>query len=133
MSEEMKNRILEAASDGDSVGGILETAVIGIPEGIGEPWFDSIESMLSHMMFSVPAIKGIEFGAGFAMTDMTGSVANDKLRMENGKVVSVTNHNGGINGGISNGMPIVLRCAVRPTPTIPREQNTINYVNLESE
>ncbi len=128
--EKMQEAILAAASDGDSVGGVLETAIIGMPEGVGEPWFDTVESMLSHMMFSVPAIKGIEFGAGFAMTDMTGSVANDKLRMENGKVVSVTNHNGGINGGITNGMPIIFRTAVKPTPTIFKPQSTVDFATM---
>ena len=87
--EEMKNRILEAASEGDSVGGVLETAIVGIPEGVGEPWFDSAESMISHIMFSIPAVKGIEFGAGFGFADMKGSQANDPLKIESGKIVKV--------------------------------------------
>ncbi len=129
--EKMKAAILEAASDGDSVGGILETAIIGMPEGVGEPWFDTVEGMLSHMMFSIPAVKGIEFGAGFSLTDMRGSCANDQMRMENGKVITLTNTNGGICGGITNGMPIIFRTAVKPTPTIFRPQHTINFKTME--
>ena len=128
--EAMQSAILAAASQGDSVGGILETAILGMPEGVGEPWFDTVESLLSHMMFSIPAVKGIEFGAGFAIADMTGSAANDPLRVENGKVVSTSNHNGGINGGITNGMPIVFRTAIKPTPTIFKPQDTIDFSNM---
>ena len=128
--ESMKNKILEAAAEGDSVGGVLETAIIGIPAGVGEPWFDSVESMISHMMFSIPAVKGIEFGAGFGIADMKGSLANDSLHMENGKIVTETNNNGGINGGITNGMPIIFRTAIKPTPTIFKPQNTVDFVNM---
>ena len=128
--ETMKNKILEAAAEGDSVGGILETAVIGIPEGVGEPWFDSAESLISHMMFSIPAVKGVEFGAGFAIADMNGSQANDTLKLENGKIVTEKNNNGGINGGITNGMPIIFRTAVKPTPTIFRPQKTVDFVEM---
>lgn len=127
---EMVNKILEAAKEGDSVGGILETAVIGIPEGVGEPWFDSAESLISHMMFSIPAVKGIEFGAGFDISDMKGSSANDPLKTENGKIVTSSNNNGGINGGITNGMPIIFRTAIKPTPTIFRPQNTVDFGNM---
>ena len=102
VADKMKERIIEAKKDLDSVGGVLETVVVGLPAGVGEPWFDSVESILSHAMFSIPAVKGVEFGDGFAMAKMRGSEANDPFRMEDGKVVTVTNHNGGINGGISN-------------------------------
>lgn len=125
--ETMKAAILAAAEDGDSVGGILETAIIGMPEGVGEPWFDAIESQLAHMMFSIPAVKGIEFGAGFAIADMRGSAANDPMRMENGRVVTASNHNGGVNGGITNGMPVIFRTAIKPTPTIFKPQDTIDF------
>ncbi|MBR3867968.1 MAG: chorismate synthase [Clostridia bacterium] len=128
--ETMKNKILEAASEGDSVGGILETAVTGIPEGVGEPWFDSVESLISHMMFSIPAVKGIEFGAGFSFADMKGSSANDPLKLENGRIVTETNNNGGINGGITNSMPIVFRTAIKPTPTIFKPQNTVDFGDM---
>ncbi len=125
--EKMQEAILKAASQGDSVGGVLETAVIGIPAGVGEPWFDTVESMLSHMMFSIPAVKGIEFGAGFAIADMQGSGANDPFRIEDGKVISTTNNNGGINGGITNGMPVIFRTAIKPTPTIFKPQDTVDF------
>lgn len=129
--EQMREAILVAASEGDSVGGILETAIIGMPEGVGEPWFDTVESMLSHMMFAIPAVKGVEFGAGFDVCDMKGSIANDAMRIENGKIVTVTNNNGGINGGITNGMPIIFRTAIKPTPTIFKSQNTVDFKSME--
>ena len=126
----MREAILAAAAEGDSVGGILETAIVGMPEGVGEPWFDSVESMLSHMMFSIPAVKGIEFGAGFDIADMRGSAANDPMKLEAGRIVTATNNNGGINGGITNGMPIVFRTAIKPTPTIFKPQNTVDFSTL---
>lgn len=129
--EAMREAILQAASEGDSVGGVLETVILGVPEGVGEPWFDSVESMLSHMMFSIPAVKGIEFGAGFDIADMRGSMANDPMRLEENKVVTTTNNNGGINGGITNGMPIVFRTAIKPTPTIFKPQDTIDFRAME--
>lgn len=125
--EAMREAILAAAAEGDSVGGVLETAIIGMPEGVGEPWFDSVESLISHMMFSIPAVKGIEFGAGFSIADMKGSEANDPLRLENGRIVTAQNNNGGINGGITNGMPILFRTAIKPTPTIFKPQNTVDF------
>ena len=121
-----------AATEGDSVGGVLETAVIGLPVGVGEPWFDSIESKLSHALFGIPAIKGVEFGGGFSLCDMRGSEANDPIRIENGEIKTLTNNNGGINGGITNGMPILFRCAVKPTPTIHKEQKTVDFINREN-
>lgn len=130
IADEMTTAIKEASADGDSVGGVLETVICGMPAGVGEPWFDSIESMLSHIMFSIPAVKGIEFGAGFALADMRGSSANDEMKIENGKVVTSTNNNGGIAGGITNGMPIVFRTAVKPTPTIFKAQNTIDFKSM---
>lgn len=128
----MKDKIYEASKEGDSVGGVLETAVIGLPAGVGEPWFDSVESMLSHGLFSIPAVKGVEFGAGFDIADMRGSVANDSFIVNNGKIETSSNNNGGINGGITNGMPIIFRTAIKPTPTISKEQNTADFVNNEN-
>ena len=128
--EKMQEAILAAASEGDSVGGVLETAIIGMPVGVGEPWFDTVESMLSRMLFSIPAVKGVEFGAGFAIADMRGSKANDPLRTEHGAVVSTSNNNGGINGGITNGMPILFRTAIKPTPTIFKPQDTIDFSTM---
>jgi chorismate synthase len=125
-AEEMNRRILEAKEDLDSVGGILETAVIGLPAGIGEPWFDSLESCLSHGIFSIPAVKGLEFGDGFDLARMRGSLANDAFSGEGGRVVTKTNHNGGLNGGITNGMPLLFRSAIKPTPTISLPQETFD-------
>lgn len=122
----MQSAVLEAAAEGDSVGGVLETAVCGLPAGLGQPFFGSVESTLAALLFSIPAVKGVEFGAGFALADMRGSAANDAFRMKGGKIVTATNHNGGINGGITNGMPVVFRTAVKPTPSIYREQNTVD-------
>ena len=128
--EKMVEAILAAANNGDSVGGVLETAVMGMPVGVGEPWFDTVESLLSHMMFAIPAVKGVEFGAGFAIADMLGSQANDPMRMDSGRVITTTNNNGGINGGITNGMPIIFRTAIKPTPTIFKPQNTIDFKTM---
>ncbi len=130
--EQMKDEILKAKAEGDSVGGILETAITGIPAGVGEPWFDTVEGLLSHALFSIPAIKGIEFGAGFGIADMLGSEANDSFFTDGETIKTVTNNNGGINGGITNGMPIVFRSAVKPTPTIGKAQNTVDFIENEN-
>lgn len=121
----MEQAIHHAAAQDDSVGGILETAVLGLPAGVGEPFFDSAESILSHLLFSIPAVKGVEFGAGFALADWTGSRANDGFCLRQGQIATATNHNGGINGGVTNGMPLVLRTAIKPTPSIRKEQQTV--------
>lgn len=130
--EAMQKAILQAKEEGDSVGGVLETAVLGLPAGVGEPWFDTFESMLAHILFSVPAVKGVEFGDGFALADMRGSEANDPLRYENGTVVSSSNHGGGIGGGITSGMPVVFRCAIKPTPSIAKKQQTVDIAQREN-
>ena len=131
--EKMQALILDAKERLNSVGGILETVILGMPEGVGEPYFDSLESMLSHAMFSIGGIKGIEFGDGFAIAALSGSEANDPFRLKDGKVVTTTNHNGGINGGISNGMPILFRCAVKPTPSIAQKQQTVDFAACEEK
>lgn len=122
-----EEQIAAARREGDSLGGILETAVIGLPAGIGEPWFDTVEGMLAHALFSVPGVKGVEFGAGFGIASMKGSQANDPMEIREGKAVALTNNSGGINGGITNGMPVIFRTAVKPTPSIYKEQKTINF------
>ena len=129
--DKMRAEIIKAKSDGDSVGGVLETAICGIPAGVGEPWFDSIESTLAHAMFSIPAVKGVEFGDGFALADQLGSEAADEYRIKDGKIVTSTNRMGGIGGGITNGMPIVFRCAVKPTPSIEKTLKTVDFVNMK--
>ncbi|MGN0463113.1 MAG: chorismate synthase [Acutalibacteraceae bacterium] len=119
--------VLAAKKSCDSVGGIVQTAVTGVPAGVGEPWFDSVEGLLSHALFSLGGIKGVEFGAGFGAAGMTGSVFNDAFTCNDGEVVTLTNNNGGINGGITNGMPIVFSCAVKPTPSIAQPQQTVDF------
>jgi chorismate synthase len=128
----MKVEIEAARAEGDSVGGVLETAIVGLPAGLGEPWFDSFESLMSHALFSIPAIKGVEFGDGFALADKRGSEANDAFAMQDGRVVTLTNRGGGINGGITNGMPVLFRCAVKPTPTIGKEQQTVDMKTMQN-
>ena len=128
----MEQAILAAREDRDSVGGILETAVCGLPAGVGEPWFDTVEGVLAHALFSIPAVKGVEFGSGFALAGMRGSRANDPFRVEEGRFVTATNHNGGVNGGITNVMPVVFRTAVKPTPSIFQTQDTVDFVRGEN-
>ncbi len=127
IGQRMQEEILRAAAEGDSVGGVLESVVLGMPAGVGEPWFDTVESVLSHLLFAIPGIKGVMFGDGFALSEMKGSEANDPFAMENGSIVTLRNRNGGINGGITNGMPICFSCAVKPTPTIAKEQQTVDF------
>ena len=126
VAEKMTAEVLAAKAEADSVGGIVECAAVGLPVGLGEPFFDSMESKLSHLLFSIPAVKGVEFGDGFALSAMRGSDANDPLRMQDGRVVTATNRNGGINGGITNGMPLIVRAAFKPTPSIGKEQQTVD-------
>ncbi len=130
-AEEMKKKIEKAAAEGDSVGGILETVITGIPAGVGEPWFDTVEGLLAKALFSIPAVKGVSFGDGFALADQKGSEANDPFCMKDGSVVTVKNSNGGINGGITNGMPIVVRAVIKPTPSIYQPQNTVDFMKRE--
>ena len=125
--------IEECKKEGDSIGGVLSTAVTGIPAGVGEPWFDTVEGMLSHALFSVPAVKGVEFGAGFSFAQMKGSQANDPFCCADGEIITKTNNNGGINGGITNGMPVIFNCAVKPTPSIYKKQDTVNFKEKTNE
>ena len=129
--EKMNEEILRAAEMGDSVGGILDSAVYGVPAGVGEPFFDSMESILSHILFSIPAIKGVEFGEGFGFANLYGSQANDPFTVENEKITTKTNKSGGINGGITNGMPITFRCVVKPTPSIYKEQDSVSLSEMK--
>lgn len=131
-SDDMISAIENARNEGDSLGGTLTTAVVGMPEGVGEPWFDTVEGMLAHALFSIPAIKGVEFGLGFGFADKKASTANDEFTVNDGRVQTKTNNNGGVNGGITNGMPIVFSCAVKPTPSIFKEQNTVDFIKKEN-
>ncbi|MBQ8292264.1 MAG: chorismate synthase [Bacilli bacterium] len=132
IEEEIKTEILECAKNGDSIGGILQTEIIGLPAGLGDPWFSSVEGKLSNALFSIGGIKGVEFGLGFGFGDNLGSKCNDEFEVVEGLVKTKTNNNGGINGGITNGMPVVFNCAVKPTPSISLPQNTIDFVKNEN-
>ena len=131
-SEKMLAVIAQARKRGDSLGGIIESIALNVPAGLGEPVFDTLEGDLAKALFAIPAVKGVEFGAGFAAAKMKGSENNDPVRVKRGKIVTETNNSGGILGGISNGMPIVVRVAVKPTPSISRKQKTVNIDKMES-
>ena len=126
MNEAMEEEILKARAEGDSVGGIIEASVKNLPVGLGSPFFGSVESRMASMMFSIPAVKGVEFGSGFDLASMKGSQANDPIIKDGDTIVTKTNHNGGINGGITNGMDVVFRVAIKPTPSISKPQETVN-------
>ena len=128
----MQTEILNAAANKDSVGGIIECAALGVNPGFGSPFFASVESLISSMMFSIPAVKGIQFGKGFDFCDMTGSEANDPFQTDGKNIYTTTNNNGGINGGITNGMPIIFSVAVKPTPSIGMEQQTVDTDKMEN-
>ncbi len=130
--ELMKAAVSAAKIEGDSIGGIIECAAFGLPSGWGDPFFGSLESSISSMMFSIPAVKGIEFGRGFDFAKMKGSEANDTMIFDEGKIHMDSNNNGGINGGISNGEPLLFRVVIKPTPTIEKKQKTIDIAKKES-
>ena len=124
--DKMRTLILEAKKEQDSTGGTIECTILGIKAGIGNPFFDSVESTLAHLMFSVPAVKGIEFGKGFEMSKLRGSECNDEYYYDSGEVKTYTNNNGGITGGITNGMPILFKVGIKPTASISKNQRTID-------
>lgn len=132
VADAMLKEMESAGKDMDSVGGIVEGAVAGLPVGVGEPWFSSVEGELANALFSVGGVKGVEFGLGFGFSSSRGSEVNDSFSVENGVVTTKTNNNGGINGGISNGMPVIFRCAIKPTPSIAKEQDTVNVLTGEN-
>lgn len=128
---EMMKKVIEKAREcSDSVGGVLETAIIGLPAGLGEPWFDGVESQIARAVFGIPAVKSVAFGAD-RITVMSGKNANDEFITKDGKIVTKTNNSGGIQGGITNGMPIIFRTAIKPTPSIAQIQKTVNMATGE--
>lgn len=129
----MQKEIASAAKSGDSVGGSIACCAIGLPAGIGDPMFDGVENRLSSVLFGIPAIKGIEFGAGFSVETRYGSENNDAYYVTNGNIQTKTNHSGGILGGITTGMPLLLRVAVKPTPSIAKPQQTVNLLSMQEE
>ena len=132
--EKMRSSIEKASEEGDSVGGVTQTFITGIPGGVGEPFFDSVESVISHAVFSVPGVKGIEFGGGFGLSDVKGSEANDRIYVDDkGKLQTKTNNSGGINGGVTNGMPVVFSVAVKPTPSVSVAQETVRLTEIGAE
>ena len=131
--EEMERRILAARAQGDSVGGVVECMVTGLPAGVGDPMFGGMESRLAGPLFAIPAVKGVEFGAGFEAAELRGSENNDPFTIRDGKVVTRTNRAGGILGGITSGMPLVFRLAFKPTPSIAREQDSVSLSRGEEE
>ena len=131
--EEMREAIAAAREAGDSVGGVIECAVFGAPAGLGDPMCGGMENRIASAVFGIPAVKGVEFGAGFGVASLRGSEDNDAFTVENGKIITETNHCGGILGGITNGMPIVFRAAFKPTPSIAREQQSVNLQTMVPE
>lgn len=129
--EQMQARIAQAKENLDSVGGIVECAVTGLPAGLGEPMFGGMEGRLAQMLYGIPAVKGVEFGAGFGVASLRGSQSNDPFRVEDGKIVTQTNNCGGILGGITDGMPLIFRAAFKPTPSIAQAQKSVRLSTLE--
>jgi chorismate synthase len=131
-ANQMKKAIINAGDDGDSVGGIVECVSIGVPAGIGNPLFDSIDADLAKMLFDIPAVKGVEFGIGFEVARLQGSKNNDIYTIREGKVLTETNNSGGIIGGLTNGMPILVRVALKPTPSISKKQRTVDLKKMKN-
>ena len=127
----MEEAIINARKEGESLGGIIECIAFNMPPGIGEPLFDSLDADLAKSIFAVPAVKGVEFGAGFRAAELTGSENNDAFLLKNGKVITSTENAGGVLGGLSSGMPIMIRVAIKPTPSISKEQKTVNLSTME--
>ena len=127
----MKKEILDARATGDSIGSVVECVANGVPAGLGGLMFGGMESRISAALFALPGVRGVEFGAGFAIAGMRGSTANDPIRIEDDHISTETNHSGGLDG-LTNGTPLILRCALRPTPSIVREQKTVDLTKLEN-
>jgi chorismate synthase len=129
--EWMRDVIAKVKEEQDSIGGLIECGVIGLPAGLGDPMLDGMENRIARLVFAIPAVKGVEFGAGFQVANMRGSQNNDPFYMDGDRVKTRTNHAGGILGGITNGMPLIFRAAVKPTPSIGREQDSVSLSRKE--
>lgn len=129
--ENMRQAIAEAKADGDSVGGLVECIVTGLPAGLGDPMFSGMESRIAKIVFGIPAVKGLDFGTGFMGAYLRGSQNNDAFTVNNGKISTVTNHSGGILGGITNGMPLIFQVAIKPTPSIAKLQQSVSLERME--
>ncbi len=130
-AEAMEEAIVNARKEGDSLGGIIECVALNVPAGVGEPLFDALDADIAKILLAVPAVKGVEFGAGFKAAELKGSENNDAYLMQHGKIVTQTNNAGGILGGLSSGMPIIVRVAVKPTSSIAKEQRTVNLAKMK--
>ena len=133
LDKRMEDVILSAASEGDSVGGIVSCMVVGLNPGDGGIWFDALDTSIARMMFSIPAVKGVEFGKGFAITGMKGSESNDQYTMKDGRITASSNNMGGVCGGMSDGMPLTFNVAFKPTPSISKKQNTVNLEKMSDD
>src|SRR5256712_2536470 len=131
IAEKMRQAVINAKADGDSAGGVVECTANNLPVGVGEPLFDAIDSELAKILFGIPAVKGVEFGAGFESSKLRGSENNDQYLMKDGKIITVTNNSGGVLGGMSTGMPLLLRAAFKPPSSIAKEQKTVNIAKME--
>ena len=131
--ERMRSKIAEAKAEGDSVGGIIECAIVGLPAGIGEPMFGGVESRIAQIVYGVPAVKSVDFGIGYAAGYMRGSQCNDDFTIENGRIQTATNNCGGILGGITNGMPVIFQAAINPTPSISKQQQSVSLSRMEGQ
>ena len=132
-AKKMEQAILKAKNDGDSVGGICEVIALNVPAGLGKPIYNKLESDLGSAILGINAVKGVEFGSGFELANMRGSLSNDEFIVKNKKIITRSNHHGGILGGISTGMPIVMRAVVKPASSILKKQKTVNYVTMKQE
>lgn len=131
-AEQMEQAIVTARGEGESIGGIVECIALNVPAGVGEPMFDSLDADLAKALFNVPAVKGVEFGLGFEISELKGSESNDSYALQNGKVTTLSNNMGGVLGGLSNGAPILVRVAIKPTPSVSKEQKTVDLSKLQS-
>ena len=131
--EKMQEAITSAQKDGDSVGGVIQCFITGVPAGLGDPMFDGIENKIAQIIYGIPAVKGLEFGAGFGVAKLNGSQNNDAYCIQDGTIITATNHAGGILGGITTGMPIIFRVAIKPTPSIAKMQNSISLTQMKSQ